>query len=215
MRRRLEVENGRRLHSGAWGRSTGLGTDEGETMAHDADRSLTTESAQRLLAQQVRELRVAVLALPIILIEILLALGLLLPFVTDSVDGEDQTVNLFGLVGGLFAPDEDGEVDSSSVVFGVAFVVLVAVITVSMIVVPWLARTELSTAAERVVIVFVALLIAGTLGAWMVMGMGLSENSPWDLEIALPILTVGTLIAALLVFLPAYRRLRATPVRLG
>lgn len=179
-------------------------------MAQDADRTQAAERAQRLLAQQVRDLRAAVLTLPVILIEILLALALFLPFVTDSVDGEDQTVNLFGLVGGLFGPDSEGEVDSESALFGTAFVVLVAVIIGSMIVVPWLARIELSIVAERVVVVFVVLLIAGTLGAWMVMGMGLSSSSPWELEIALPILTVGTLLAALFTFLPTYRRARGT-----
>lgn len=184
-------------------------------MARDAERSLTTEGAQRLLAQQVQELRAAVLTLPIILIEILLALGLFLPLVTDSVGGEDQTVNLFGLVGGLLGPDESGEVDSSSTLFGIAFLVLVVIIAGSMITIPWLARKELSVVAERVVIVFVALLIAGTLGAWMSMGIALSARSPSGLEVALPILTVGTLLAALIAFLPAYRRVRGARVTIG
>ncbi|MDQ0643799.1 hypothetical protein [Microbacterium murale] len=184
-------------------------------MTQDAEGNLTTENAQRLLAQQVRNLRAAVLTLPVILIEILLALGLFLPFVTDSIDGEDQTVNLFGLVGGLLGPDSEGEVDSASALFGTAFVVLVVVIIGSMIVVSWLARIELSTVAERVVVVFIVLLIAGTLGAWMVMSIGLSSDSPWELEIALPILTVGTLLAALFAFLPSYRRVREVRARVG
>ena len=168
----------------------------------------TTEAAQRVLERRVRALEAAVLVFPVIVIEILLVLGLVVPFVTDTVDGEEQTVNLFGLVGGMFAPDESGEVDSSSIPFGIAFIVLIAVVLGSLLVVPSLARGEVSTLRERTTLTFVVLLIAGTLGASMVMGMGLSSDSPWTMGPALPLLSVGTVLTALLAFLPVYRGVR-------
>lgn len=176
-------------------------------MTQDATGT-TTEAVQRLLGRRVRALEAAVLVFPVIVTEILLVLGLLVPFVTDTVDGEEQTVNLFGLVIGLLGADEAGEVSSGDVPFGVAFIVLVAVIIGSIVFVPSLARTEVSTLTERITLAFVALLLAGTLGAWMVMGMGQSSNSPWSMEPALPLLSVGTVLAALLAFLPVYREVR-------
>jgi hypothetical protein len=83
-----------------------------------------------------------------------------------------------------------------------------ALTTLALLTLPSLARSEVSTVAERITLAFVALLIAGTIGAWMVMGMGLSSNSPWSMEPALPLLSVGTVLAALLAFLPVYRGLR-------
>lgn len=176
-------------------------------MTQDA-AATTTEAGQRALERRVQALEAAVLAFPLIVTEILLVLGLFVPFVTDRVDGEEQTVNLFGLVGGLLGADESGEVSSGDVPFGVAFVVLIAVILGSLVTLPSLARSEVSTLSERITLTFVGLLIAGTLGAWMVMAMGLSGNSPWSMEPALPLLSIGTLLAALLAFLPTYRGLR-------
>lgn len=175
-------------------------------MTQDATGT-TTEAAQRLLERRVRALEAAVLVFPVIVTELLLVLGLLVPFVTDKVDGEEQTVNLFGLVGGLFAPDESGEVSSGDAPFGVAFIVLIVVIIGSLLFLPSLARSDISPLTQRITLTFVVLLIAGTLGAWMVMGMGLSSNSPWIMEPALPILSVGSVLAALLAFLPVYRGL--------
>jgi ABC-type amino acid transport system permease subunit len=164
-----------------------------------------TGAPEKQWERRVRALEAAVLVFPITVIEILLVFGLLVPFATDTIDGEEQSVNLFGLVGGFFAPDESGEADSSAVPFGVAFVVLIAVIVGVLLTLPWLARREISTGAQRAVITFVVLLIAGTVGAWMVMGMGLSAHSPWSIKPALPLLSAGTLLATLLAFQPSYR----------
>lgn len=172
-------------------------------MTQDSTGS-TTDAVQRRLAQRVQALEAAVLVFPVIVTEILLVLGLLVPFVTDTVDGEEQTVNLFGLVGGLLGQDESGEVSSGDAPFGIAFIVLIVVIIGSLLFLPALARSDISALTERVTLTFVVLLIAGTLGAWMVMGMGLSSDSPWTMEPALPILSVGTVLAALLAFLPVY-----------
>ncbi|HXH33940.1 MAG TPA: hypothetical protein VNJ54_05955 [Plantibacter sp.] len=164
------------------------------------------EAARRRMEQRVDAIESILISIPMIVIEVLLVLSLLVPFVTSEVDEEAQTVNLLGLLGGLFSSGDDGEIDEGAILFGVAFVVLVVVIVGSIFTVPLLARRRVTPRAGATAITFIVLLILGSIGAWTVMAMGLnSEDSPWIMEPALPLLTAATVLAAMIAFLPAYR----------
>lgn len=177
-------------------------------MTHDTSEDVANEAARRSLEQRVSALESILLVLPIILIVTLLVLALFLPFVTTEVSDDDETANLFGLIFSLFAPDESGELDRGGALFGGAFTVLVIVIIGAILTVPMLARRPLRGRAAVAPLTFAVLLILGTLGAWVVMGMGTNaEYSPWFTEPALPVLTLATTLTALLVFLPAYRNM--------
>lgn len=170
-----------------------------------SQESIALEAMRKRLDERVSAIESILMTIPVMVIEVLLVLSLFVPFVTDEVEGETQTVNLFELLFGLFSPGSDGEVDDSSVVFGVAFAVLVIVIIGSIFTVPILLSRRVSTRAGVTAITFIVLLILGTLGAWTLMAMGLNADSPWVLEPALPLLTVATVLAAMVAFVPAYR----------
>lgn len=168
----------------------------------------TEAVATRLLAERVKQLERAVLVFPVMVIEVLLAASLVLPFVRDTVDDEDTSVTFFDLALALLAPTDDGDADEADVVFGVAFIVLVVVIIATMIAVAVTLRGAVSRAAEITLSIAVGLLLAGTVGAWLTVGMYLSKSSPPSIEIALPLLTVASLLAAVYALAPVYRSIR-------
>ena len=163
----------------------------------------TTAGETRMLDQRLRQLEVAVLLFPVAVIEILLGLALLLPYVSDSVDGEETSIHLYDLAFAFLGTGGGGDIDSAGVAFVVAFLVLVAVIVGSMIALPIALRREVSPAADRTLLTFVVLLLAGTAGAWMVIGLYLRQNA--TLEPSLPVLSVAAVLAALIALVPAYR----------
>ncbi|MFJ2368002.1 hypothetical protein [Microbacterium sp. NPDC087665] len=164
--------------------------------------------ATRLLAERVKQLERAVLVFPVMVIEVLLAASLVLPFVRDTVDDEDTSVTFFDLALALLAPTDDGDADEADVLFGIAFIVLVVVIIATLIAVAVTLRSAASRAAEITLSIAVGLLLAGTLGAWLTVSMFLSKNNPPSIEMALPVLTVAALLAAVFAFPPVYRSIR-------
>lgn len=169
----------------------------------------TTEAnTTRLLTERLRQLERAVLVFPAIVIEILLVFSLFLPFVRDTVDEKETSVTFFDLALALLAPSDDGDADEADVLFGVAFIVLVVVIIATMIAAAVTLRGAVSRAAEITLSIAVGLLLAGTVGAWMTVGMFLSKYNPPSIEMALPVLTVAALLAAAFAFLPVYRSIR-------
>jgi hypothetical protein len=162
----------------------------------------------RLLTERLRQLERAVLVFPAIVIEILLAASLFLPFVRDSVDEKETSVTFFDLALALLAPTDDGDADEADVLFGIAFIVLVVVIIATIIAVAVTLRGAVSRAAAVTLSIAVGLLLAGTVGAWMTVGMFLSKYNPPSIEMALPVLTVAALLAAAFAFLPGYRSIR-------
>ncbi|WP_378143794.1 hypothetical protein ACFJGV_10205 [Cnuibacter sp. UC19_7] len=175
-------------------------------MTQDA-RGADSVSVQ-FLREQVRELERAVLVFPVLVLEALLALALILPFLSDTIDGEEETVNLFTFAGALLGPDREGETDGVDMLFGIAFLVLIAVIIGTMITALVTLQRESSTAAARALAVFTGLLIAGTAGAWLTLSLSLGKSSPPALELALPLLTVATVLTAVYAYLPTFRRIR-------
>lgn len=176
-------------------------------MTQDA-RGADSISVQ-FLREQVRELERAVLVFPVLVLEALLALALILPFLSDTIDGEEETVNLFTFAGALLGPDREGETDGVDMLFGIAFLVLIAVIIGTMITALVTLQRESSTAAAaRALAVFTGLLIAGTAGAWLTLSLSLGKSSPPALELALPLLTVATVLTAVYAYLPTFRRIR-------
>jgi hypothetical protein len=57
--------------------------------------------------------------------------------------------------------------------------------------------------------VVVVLLVAGALGTWVVVGIFSATSEPRTLGPGLPLLTAGALIAAIVTFTPAVRRVWA------
>lgn len=178
---------------------------ESKGQVGSSQESIALEAMRKRLDERISAVESILMTIPVMVIEVLLVLSLFIPFVTDEVDGETQTVNLFGLLFGLFSLGSDGEVDDSSVVFGVAFAVLVIVLIGAILTVPILLRRRVTARAGATAITFIILLMLGTLGAWVVMAMGLNADSPWVLEPALPLLTIAAVLAAMVAFVPAYR----------
>lgn len=147
--------------------------------------------------------------IPAIVAGIFLVLSLFVPFVTTEVDEEESTVSFFGMVTNLFAPMSGEDVDSAGVVFGVAFMLLIAVIICSIVAVAILMRAPLSMRASGFVTVTAVFLVLGTAGAWIVVAMGENAEGLWITGPALPFLTLGTITTAVLAFLPAYRSIWA------
>lgn len=169
----------------------------------------TTEAnTNRLLTERLKQLERAVLIFPAMIIGGLLAFSLFLPFVSDTVDEEETSVTFFDLALSLLAPTDDGDADQADVLFGIAFLVLVVVIIATIVAVAVTLVEEVSKAARVALSITVGLLLAGTLGAWLTVGMMLSKSSPPSLEIALPLLTLAALLAAVYALAPVYRSIR-------
>lgn len=156
------------------------------------------------LKSRIEAIEKILVVIPLVLAEALLVLALFVPFVTAEVSEREETVNLFGLVGGLFGGADGEGADSADVLFGVAFVVLIVAVIAAIFILPLLGGGRQRRAAAVTLTVITVLLALGTLGAWVVMAMGTGSGN-WMLEPALPLLTAGTAVAALLVFVPAYR----------
>ena len=178
---------------------------------------MTEESENARRYDQLRRLeaRVGVLekiavTVPVLVAEVLLVLSLFVPFVVTKRDGSDvETFNFFQFVGHLLRVDADGDTDGYNLPFGLAFVVLLVVVAASLLLLPYLMRGPLSVRLSRVTTAFIALLVLGSAGAWAALSIGLRFDSREEAAAAPILLALGTLVAALVTFLPAYRRVWA------
>ena len=169
----------------------------------------TTPVPSIRLEERLAAVEKVLVAIPVLVAEIFFVLSLFVPFVTTDVDEEERTASFFGMVLAIFAPETGENVQSSDVVFGAAFVLLIAVIICSIVAVATLLRAPVSTRASGFVTVTAVLLVLGTAGAWIVVAMGENAEGLWITGPALPFLTLGTITAAVLAFLPAYRSIWA------
>jgi len=174
---------------------------------------MTDESENARRYEQLRglEARVGVLekiavSVPVLVAEVLLVLSLFVPFVVTK---DAETFNFFQFVGHLLKVDADGDTDGYNLPFGLAFVVLLVVVAASLLLLPYLMRGPLSVRLSRVTTAFIALLVLGSAGAWAALSIGLRFDSREEAAAAPILLALGTLVAALVTFLPAYRRVWA------
>ena len=174
-----------------------------------AEATENTPAQSTRFEQRLAAVEKVLVVVPVIVTEIFLILSLFLPFVTTEVDEEESTVSFFGLVLTLFAPGSGEGASSAGIAFGAAFILLVAVVICSIVAVAALARAPLSTRAAGAVTASVVLLVLGTAGAWIVVAWGESAEGLWITGPALPFLTLGTVTASVLAFLPAYRSIWA------
>ena len=178
---------------------------------------MTEESENARRYEQLRRLeaRVGVLekiavSVPVLVAEVLLVISLFVPFVVTKRDGSDvETFNFFQFVGHLLQVDADGDTDGYNLPFGLAFVVLLVVVAGSILLLPYVTRGPLSATLSRVVTAAVALLVLGSAGGWAALGIGLRFDSREEAAAAPLLLALGALVAALVTFLPAYRKVWA------
>jgi hypothetical protein len=179
----------------------------------DTRQSTTDELRLRLprLEERLATVEKIVVLLPVIAAEALLILSLFLPFVTvTSYNDDDQVVNLSQLGLAFFGAASSaglstGDIDAVGALFGVAFLGLFLVVLCSIVGLAYTARGRISTRAARVLTTFAVLLTIGTAGAWLVIALGSTSESPWLPEAASLTLVAGTLLAAVLTFLPSFR----------
>lgn len=156
--------------------------------------------------------RIAVL-LPVLAAEALLILSLFLPFVTvTSYSDDDRVVTLsqlglafFGAVPASSAGLSSGDIDAVGVFFGVAFLGLFLVMLCAIVGLAIVARGRVSPRSARVLTTFAVLLAIGTAGAWLVIGLGATSESPWLPEAGSFTLVAGALLGAVVTFLPSFR----------
>jgi hypothetical protein len=181
---------------------------------NDDTRQSTTDGLRLpRLEERLATVEKIVVLLPVIAAEALLILSLFLPFVTvTSYNDDDQVVNLsqlglafFGVVPASSTGLSSGDVDAVGVVFGVAFLGLFLVMLCSIVGLAYTARGRISSRAAGVLTTFAVLLTIGTAGAWLVIALGSTSESPWLPEAASLTLVAGTLLAAVVTFLPSFR----------
>jgi hypothetical protein len=179
----------------------------------DDTRTAATDRQQPRLEERLAALERIVVLLPVIAAEALLILSLFLPFVTvTSYSRDDEVVNLsqlglafFGVAPASSEGLDSGDVDAVGVLFGVAFLGLFVVMLCSIVGLAFVARGRVPTRAARVITTFVVLLVIGAAGAWLVIALGSSSESPWLPETASLTLVAGALLAAMVTFLPSFR----------
>lgn len=176
-------------------------------MTEGQTESTASEDGRSPLEQRVRSLETAVLVVGAILADILLFLGLVTPVFLGTRDKEDGA-SFLGMVGQAFTAAGPGEFDSGwSVLLLVAFLVLIVVVFASIIAVPCIVRRGLSKRAEATIVTVVLLLICGALGVWALVGLVVGRIESANAGPSAVLLSLGTLLSALLVFLPASRRI--------
>lgn len=177
-------------------------------MTEGQTESTASEDGRSPLEQRVRSLETAVLIVVAILADILLFLGLVTPVVLRPRDEEDDGASFLGMVGQALTAARPGEFDSGwSVLLLVAFLVLIVVVLASIIAVPCIVRRGLSKRAEATIVTVVLLLICGALGVWALVGLVVGRSESAIAGPSAMLLSLGTLLSALLVFLPASRRI--------
>jgi hypothetical protein len=167
------------------------------------------------LEERIADLEKIAVGLPVVAAEALLILSLFLPFVTvTSYSRDDEVVSLwqlglafFGVAPATSEGVDGGDVDAVGVLFGVAFLGLLVVLLCSIVGLLVVARGRVSTGGARVLTTLGVLLTIGTAGAWLVIALGATSESPWLPEAASLTLVAGALLVALVTYTPAFRRI--------
>jgi hypothetical protein len=180
---------------------------------NDDTRNAVTIRPQLPLEERMATVEKILVVLPVIAAEALLILSLFLPFVTaTSYSRDDQVINLsqlglafFGVAPASSEGLDSGDIDAVGVLFGVAFLGLFLVTLCSIVGLAFVAYGKVSSRAARVLTTFVVLLAVGVAGAWLVIALGSTSESPWLPETASFTLVAGAILAAVVTFLPAFR----------
>ncbi|CAL4860159.1 hypothetical protein MMM2322_01837 [Microbacterium sp. MM2322] len=165
----------------------------------------------RRIDERIATVEKAVLLLPALAAEALLIVSLFLPFVTvRSFQKDDEVITLFQLgtlFGGGNSNGESGEVDGVGVLFGVAFLGLMLVMLCAVAAVAVVLRGNVSPRGAAATTTIGVLLTVGTLGAWLVVGLGITADSPWAPEAGSFTLVAAAVLVAVLAFAPPFRRI--------
>lgn len=168
--------------------------------------SVAAQAARTRLEQRVASIESILITIPMLLLEVALILSLFVPFASQTTDDEGTEVfNLFFFLGGFADRDDDGDPEAASILFASAFLVLILVIIAAICATPVFRGNRTSARAGATAVTVIIVLILGNIGAWMVMLIGIFADSPWELGPALPLLSIGTLLAAMIAFSPGYR----------
>ena len=181
-------------------------TDATDTTAHEAAKLLR-------LTERVTAIEAILRLVPVVLAALFVIPSLFVPFVTFEIDDGEVTPSLLTMPFDSFARASDPDAGSSgaaiSVAFGIAFLLLLLVTITTLIAIAPIASGQLSERATGFATIMVVLLVVGTACAWFVVAMGIGSEDQWVLGPGLPLLTAGTLVAALVTLLPAYRSIWA------
>jgi hypothetical protein len=182
---------------------------------NDVTPNARDDAPRARLEQRIADLERIAISLPVVAAEALLILSLFLPFVTvTSYSRDDEVVNLWQLGLAFFgvAPAsasseglDSGDLDAVGVLFGVAFLGLLVVLLCSIVGLVVLVRGRVSARAARVLSTIGVLLVIGAAGAWLVIALGSTSESPWLPEAGSLTLVAGAVLVALVSFLPAFR----------
>lgn len=165
------------------------------------------DSASKRLGERLDAVEKVLVTVPVLIAGALLTVSLFVSFVADDFFGTSDSANLLTLAFMPFVPGDDGEIDNGAIAFGIAFLVLLVVIIGTIVVLARLPKRSVSARGTTVATVFVTLLVVGTVGAWIVVGMDAEPRTASTPEAGPFILTAGALTAALVGLLPAYRRI--------
>lgn len=175
----------------------------------DATDATASEAAHRLLTERVAAIEKIMLLLPVVLAEVAIILSLFIPYLTTRVEGEDETVSFLTFPFVMLTSTDEGAPGGIEVAFSIAFIVLLLAIVAAMVAIAPIPRDRRSEGATRIITGLVVLLMVGVAGAWLVAFIAVTSATPGELGPGLPLLTVGTLIAALVTRVPAYRSIWA------
>lgn len=180
----------------------------------DDDTRNSTDDGLRLRTdERIANLEKIALILPVVAAEALLISSLFLPFVTvTSYDRDDQAITLsqlglalFGVAPASSAGLDTSDLDAVGLLFGIAFLGLFVVVLCSVVGLAVAARGRIADRAARVLTTVGVLLVIGAVGAWLVIALGSTSESPWLPEAGSLTLAAGALLAAMLLFLAPFR----------
>ncbi|WGW12772.1 hypothetical protein LWF01_03080 [Saxibacter everestensis] len=135
-----------------------------------------------------------------------IGLGLLLPYLTWSVDQKDVTSNIVatGFLGVTYRT-EDGDIDGPSLFIGIAFIGLSLVGVLALCVLVRVAARTGSMSFTRWANAIAALLLIGVVGAWLFAGVARRDSS-FALHSGIFFLTGGAMLFAFVIFTDTARR---------
>jgi hypothetical protein len=174
-------------------------------MDNETLKSMTDETGNRF-EERIVALERSVIILPVLAAEALLILSLFLPFVTvTSYNDEDKVATLPGLGLALFGGEQIGEADATELLFVGAFLVLLIVVLCNIVSIAFLTAGPVGSRSAGAITTFAVLLVLGTAGAWLVIALGFSSESPWLPEASSILLVAGTLLVAAVTLLSSFR----------
>jgi len=126
--------------------------------------------------------------------------GLLIPYATSSENGEPVTRSLLTMgFGGLAYRDEEGNVDSTSIVIGIAFLGLFLAALAALVALIGMAGRAVGRGLATAARIIAAILLAGAVGAWLLAATGTGSDD-FVLHAGVFVFTAGVLVFAMLAY---------------